>query len=85
MKKNKTIYQDISEWGDIDEFVEITQDFLPKPKDLVFKQKLKTVTITLDEESISFYKKKADKLSTSYQHMIQNLLHTYAKRMLQKK
>ena len=48
MKKNKTIYQDIPEWGDIDKLMKITQDFLPKPKDLVFKQKLKTLTITFD-------------------------------------
>ena len=60
--------------------VEIIEDFLPRPEDLVFtKPKSVKVTITLDAESILFFKQQAAQLHTPYQRMIRNLLTEYVK------
>ena len=63
--------------------VEIIHDFLPRPEDLVFRPKGKKVTLTLSQESISYFKEQADKLGTSYQRMIRNLLDEYVRQMQQ--
>jgi predicted DNA binding CopG/RHH family protein len=70
------------ELGEIDEskFV-VVKDFLPRPEDLVFRPKLKKVTITLNENSITFFKQHAARLGTSYQRMIRNLIDEYVERM----
>ncbi|PIR61408.1 MAG: CopG family transcriptional regulator [Candidatus Pacebacteria bacterium CG_4_10_14_0_8_um_filter_43_12] len=81
MLKKKTLYENIPEWGKVDDLVQISQDFLPKPEELVFRPKLRKVTLTLDEDSIIFFKQKADELNTSYQRMIRILLQEYSKRM----
>lgn len=78
---NKTKYKNLPKWGDIDELVKVKKDFLPKPEELVFKPKLKKVTLTLEEESINFFKAKAGEFKTSYQRMIRNLLYEYTRRM----
>ena len=57
--------------------LEVSDDFLPKPEDLVFKSTLKKVTLTLEKDSIEFFKIKAKELNTSYQRMIRNLLTLY--------
>ena len=82
MPKNnaKTTYKNIPQWGDINKLAEV-QDFLPKPEDLVLRPKSKKVTLMLDEDSIVFFKEKADELNTSYQRMIRVLLHEYTQRM----
>ncbi len=59
------------------------KDFLPKPGELVMKEPTVKVTITLKSESIAFFKKEAERLNTSYQKMIRNLLDEYTKRMKQ--
>jgi hypothetical protein len=62
------------------EDLEIVEDFLPRPEDLVFKQpKGMKITITLDPASIQFFKEEAERLRTPYQRMIRNLLAEYAK------
>ncbi len=81
MKSKQNKYQDIPEWGAVEELAEVSSGFLPKPENLIFKPRLKKVTIVLDEDSVNFFKEKADELNTSYQRMIRTLLDTYAKKM----
>ena len=58
--------------------IKIIEDFLPSPKDLIFKEKNVKVTISLTKESIEFFKVEAKKHHTQYQKMIRNLLDVYA-------
>ena len=58
--------------------VKIIEDFLPSPKDLIFKEENVKVTISLTKESIDFFKEEAKKHHTQYQKMIRNLLDIYA-------
>lgn len=53
------------------------KDFLPAPKDLVFKEKKTKVTLTLSQKSVDFFKKTAKKHKVAYQTMIRNLLDHY--------
>ena len=71
---NKTIKYADEPIGDI----KIIEDFLPSPKDLVFKDENVKVTISLTKESIEFFKAEAKKHHTQYQKMIRNLLDVYA-------
>jgi len=80
MSKMKTAYKDMPDWDKLDQLSEI-KDFLPQPEDLVFRPKLKKITLALSEDSIDFFKKKAKEFNTSYQPMIRNLLDEYTRRM----
>jgi len=73
-------YNDIKEWDSLGE-LEVVSDFLPKPKDLVLKSRLKKVTISLSEEVIVFFKKEAKKFKVPYQPMIRTLLDQYVRAM----
>jgi predicted DNA binding CopG/RHH family protein len=53
------------------------KDFLPRPENLVLKNKKKRVTLTLTEDSLVFFKKEAKKHKASYQGMIRSLLDYY--------
>ena len=59
MKKHKVKYTD-EPIGKI----EIVDDFLPKPKDLVLKEETSKVTLSLTKSSIEFFKKSAEKQHT---------------------
>lgn len=56
----------------------IVKDFLPRPSDLVLKDKTVKVTIALSQSSLKFFKNKARKVKAPYQRMIRNLLDFYA-------
>jgi predicted DNA binding CopG/RHH family protein len=58
--------------------LQVIPDFLPSPKDLVFKEDTVKVTISLSRESVDFFKKEAKKHKTQYQKMIRRLLDVYA-------
>ena len=58
--------------------IKIIEDFLPSPKDLIFKEENVKVTISLTKESIDFFKAEAKKHHTQYQKMIRKLLDVYA-------
>lgn len=58
--------------------IKIVDDFLPPPKDLIFKEENVKITISLTKESINFFKAEAKKHHTQYQKMIRNLLDVYA-------
>lgn len=75
MKKNKVKYTDepIGE-------VQIVDDFLPNPKDLVLKEETVKITINLTKASIDFFKRQAKKHHTHYQKMIKCLVDQYAER-----
>lgn len=59
----------------------VVEDFLPQPKDLVFKEENVKVTITLSKSSVDFFKREAKKHNTHYQKMIRRLLDLYATRV----
>lgn len=44
--------------------LKIVADFLPSPKDLIFKDDIVKVTISLTKESVVFFKKEAEKHHT---------------------
>jgi hypothetical protein len=56
----------------------VVNDFLPSPEDLVLKKSDKVkVTLTLDKQSVDFFKKEAKKHNSPYQRMIRNLISEY--------
>ncbi len=57
--------------------VEVVNDFLPKPEDLVFKEDTIKVTLNLSKSSIEFFKGIAQKHGSQYQKVIRNLLDNY--------
>ena len=57
--------------------VEIVEDFLPKPEDLVFKEDTVKVTLNLSKSSIAFFKEIAQRHGSQYQKVIRNLLDKY--------
>lgn len=56
----------------------VIKDYLPKPKDLVFKEDNVKVTLSLSKKSINFFKQQSEKFHTHYQAMIRSLLDQYA-------
>ena len=60
--------------------MEVLEDFLPPPEELVLKQDTIKVTIGLSRPTIEFFKSRARKNHTQYQKMIRRLLDLYASR-----
>ena len=60
--------------------VEILEDFLPPPDQLVLKEDGVQVTISLNKRSVKFFKAHAAKSRVPYQRMIRSLLDGYASR-----
>ena len=58
--------------------VNLVEDFLPSPEELVLKDETIKVTISLSKASVDFFKKEAKKYNTQYQKMIRRLLDEYA-------
>lgn len=69
MKKRTVQYTD-EKIGEI----ELIDDFLPEPKDLVLKEETVKITLSLTKESIAFFKTQAQVHHTQYQKMIRALL-----------
>ena len=57
--------------------LEIVDDFLPTPDDLVLKENTIKVTLNLSKSSIEFLKDLAKKHGSQYQKIIRNLLDNY--------
>lgn len=55
----------------------VISDFLPKPENLILKEKKTKVTLTLTEKSLEFFKNAAKKHNASYQAMIRQLIDFY--------
>ena len=60
--------------------MEVVEDFLPPPEELVLKQDTVKVTIGLSKPTIEFFKTRARQNHTQYQKMIRRLLDLYASR-----
>lgn len=60
--------------------LEIVEDFLPAPEELVFKEENIKVSINLSKSSLEFFKKLAKENGSQYQKVIRNLLDTYSTR-----
>jgi hypothetical protein len=58
--------------------VRIVEDFLPPPSELVVKEDVEKVTISLSKRSVDFFKVEAKRNGTQYQRMIRALLDRYA-------
>ncbi|EKD72554.1 MAG: hypothetical protein ACD_45C00643G0003 [uncultured bacterium] len=58
--------------------VKIVEDFLPPPEGLLVKPKPVKITITLNQDSVDFFKEIAHKEHVSYQQLIRALLDQYA-------
>jgi len=58
--------------------VKIVEDFLPPPSELVVKEDVEKVTISLSKRSVDFFKFEAKRNGTQYQRMIRALLDRYA-------
>ena len=58
--------------------IEVVDDFLPSPDQLVLNDDGVKVTISLSKRSVDVFKAQADRSNTSYQRMIRRLLDTYA-------
>jgi len=58
--------------------LKIVKDFLPPPDQLVLKEENVKITISLNKESVEFFKKEAQKHRTSYQRMIRRIIDWYA-------
>ena len=55
-------------------------DFLPPPEKLVMPENAVKITIRINESSIKFFKREAEKHHTKYQKMIRHLLDRYAEK-----
>ncbi len=78
--KKKIKYTELPPGGEPIGELEIIEDFLPPPEELVFKEDNAKVTIALSRSSVEFFKKEAKKHHTQYQKMIRNLLDEYVAR-----
>lgn len=58
--------------------VEVVEDFLPPPEQLVLKEDGVKVTISLSRKSVDFFKSRAAASKVPYQRMIRALLDSYA-------
>jgi len=58
--------------------IQIIEDFLPPPDQLILKEDGVKVTISLSRRSVDFFKAHARKSRTSYQRMIRRVLDDYA-------
>ena len=57
--------------------LEIINDFLPTPEELVFNEERVKVTLNLNKSSLIFFKKIAKEHGSQYQKVIRNLLDSY--------
>lgn len=53
-------------------------DFLPPPERLVAPERTVKITLSLDQDSLKFFKKRAARLGTKYQRMIREVIKGYA-------
>ena len=60
--------------------VRIVEDFLPSPKDLVFREETVKITIALSRKSVDFFKQVTRNHKTQYQKLIRRLLDEYTVR-----
>lgn len=64
--------------------IEVVEDFLPPPAQLVLKEDGVKVTISLSRRSVDFFKAHAAQSKVPYQRMIRTLLDSYADKYSQR-
>lgn len=58
--------------------LEVVDDFLPPPEQLVLREDKVKITIALSKSSVQFFKRAAKENKTQYQKMIRGVLDYYA-------
>ena len=77
-------YSDNPELPDIEDVKIVDKEFLPRPEELVFKELgSEKITLSLDKETVAFFKHKAKESGTSLQQLVRNLLREYIVRQNQ--
>jgi predicted DNA binding CopG/RHH family protein len=77
-------YTDNPELPDIEHVKIVDKKFLPRPEELVFKESAsEKVTLSLDKETVAFFKHKAKESGASYQRLVRNILREYVARQNQ--
>ena len=64
--------------------VEVVEDFLPPPDQLVLREDGVKVTLSLSRKSVDFFKAHAAQSKVPYQRMIRTLLDSYADKYSQR-
>ena len=76
-ERAKTYMKNIIKYNNEPIEARVISDFLPRPEDLILKEKKTRVTLTLTQKSLDFFKSAAKKHSASYQAMIRRLIDYY--------
>ncbi len=71
--KEKTVKYSAGNIGKI----EIVNDFLPKPEELIMRDSTIKVTLNLSQSSVTFFKELAEKYGSQYQKIIRIILDSY--------
>ena len=78
MPKKDIIYDDDDDFPQGE--IEILENFLPPPEQILFPEDpVKNVTIKLNESIIDYFKREAEKHGSKYQRMIRVLLMKYVR------
>ncbi len=79
-----TDYEDIPEWPDLDQ-LEIINDFLPPPEQLVYKKsEAEPVTVVLAEKTARYFHERSRETGVSHRYLIQQLLDAHVAQQLHK-
>jgi predicted DNA binding CopG/RHH family protein len=74
-------YADNPDLPDIEDLRIVDKEFLPRPEELVFKEaEIESITVSLDKETVDFFKSKAKELGASYQTLVRSILKEYVAR-----
>ena len=74
-------YSDNPELPDIEDLQIVDKAFLPRPDELVFKDaEIENITVSLDKETVAFFRSKAKELGASYKTLVRSILREYVAR-----
>jgi hypothetical protein len=62
-----------------DDLTVLPRGFLPSPEELAGKSPQTKITLAVDDSALAYFKAEAQRLGTSYQRMMRNLLASYAR------
>ena len=74
-------YTDSPELPDVEDLQIVDRMVLPRPDELVFREsETEYITVSLDKETVTFFKSKAKELGASYQTLVRSILKEYVAR-----
>ncbi|MDE0142452.1 MAG: BrnA antitoxin family protein [Caldilineaceae bacterium] len=74
-------YSDSPELPDVEDLQIVDRMFLPRPDELVFRESdTEYITVSLDKETVTFFKSKAKELGAPYQTLVRSILKEYVAR-----